>query len=229
LVAKTRSVVADPPHVRLSVPHVSVEVVLLTPGESDLMVYLRKRVDEPFEGSLSLPGAGLQGPETTDDAAQRVLDTQTNLHPQYLRQLYTFSDLGRDPRGPSVSVAYYALFPTAHQRPNAAPLQDAWLPLREAIRMPLAFDHAQILGLALERLQGRLAYTDDSYHLLPLRFTIPQLQRVHELILGSPLKADVFTKRVRDALKPHLTKDKAPVIGGGRPARLYANPAAGAA
>jgi 8-oxo-dGTP diphosphatase len=214
--------------VRLQVPLVSVDVVLLTPGEQDLLVYLRKRVKAPFEGRLGLPGTLLDGDETTEEAAQRVLETQTNLRGLYLRQLYTFSDRNRDPRGPSVSVGYYALFPTSHQRPSAAPLEDAWLPLRDAIAQPLAFDHAKILQIALERLQGRLNYTEDSYHLLPDRFTIPQLQRVHELVLGEELKPDVFTKRVRDALRPHLTRDTAPTAGGGRPARLYNNPAGAA-
>lgn len=213
--------------VRLQVPLVSVDVVLLTPGENDLLVYLRKRLNGPFEGRLSLPGTMLDGDETTEEAAQRVLETQTNVRGLYLRQLYTFSDRNRDPRGPSITVGYYALFPTAHQRPSAAPLEDAWLPLRDAISKSLAFDHAMILAAALERLQGRLNYTEDAYHLLPERFTIPQLQRIHELILGQELKADVFTKRVRDTLRPHLTRETAPTNGGGRPARLYQNPIGG--
>ncbi|HLE47060.1 MAG TPA: NUDIX domain-containing protein [Candidatus Thermoplasmatota archaeon] len=226
--AKTPRVALDDPVVRLSVPLVTVDVVLLTPGESDLLVYLRKRPRSPFEGRLGLPGAPVEGAETTEDAAQRVLETQTNLRNVYLRQLYTFSGPQRDPRGASVSVSYFALFPTIHQRPSAAPLEDAWLPLRDAVRGSLAFDHAKILATTLERLQGRLDYTEDAYHLLPERFTIPQLQRVHELILGEELKPDVFTKRVRDTLKPFLTRDKAPGQGGGRPARLYNNPAGGA-
>ena len=227
--AKTPRAALDDPVVRLRVPLVTVDVVLLTPGESDLLVYLRKRPGPPFEGRLGLPGGPVQGAETTEAAAQRALETQTNLRDVYLRQLYTFSGPDRDPRGPSVSVAYFALFPTAHQRPSAAPLEDAWLPLRDAVRAELAFDHAKILATTLERLQGRLTYTEDAYHLLPGRFTIPQLQRIHELILDQELKADVFTKRVRDALKPFLTREKAPAQGGGRPARLYANPAGGAA
>ncbi|MBI2078862.1 MAG: NUDIX hydrolase [Euryarchaeota archaeon] len=225
--AKTPRAALDDPVVRLRVPLVTVDVVLLTPGESDLLVYLRKRAGPPFEGRLGLPGGPVEGGEATEASAQRVLETQTNLRDVYLRQLYTFSGPDRDPRGASVSVAYFALFPTAHQRPSAAPLEDAWLPLRDAVKASLAFDHAKVLATALERLKGRLTYTEDAYHLLPERFTIPQLQRIHELILGEGLKADVFTKRVRDALKPFLTREKAPAQGGGRPARLYANPAGG--
>lgn len=226
--AKTRAALLGPEIVSVGVPRVSVDVVLLTPGEKDLLVYLRKRASPPDQGKLGLPGGPVRGDEATEATAQRVLETQTNLRNVYLRQLYTFSDPQRDARGPSISVAYYALFPTAFQRPSAAPLEDAWLPLRQAVRADLAFDHAQILGVALERLQGRLNYTDDAYHLLPERFTIPQLQRIHELVLDQELKPDVFTKRVRDALKPHLTRDKLPAVGGGRPARLYENPVGGA-
>jgi len=207
-------------------PLVTVEVVLLTAGERDLLVYLRKRREAPFESVLSLPGGPVRIGESTEEAAQRVLETRTNLQGLYLQQLYTFSDPGRDPRGHSLSVAYYALFPTTHQRPNADPLEDAWVPLRAAIKRDLAFDHAGILEASLKRLQGRLNYTSDAYYLLPERFTVPQLQHVHELVLGSSLKPDVFTKRVRDTLKRHLTRETAPSNGAGRPARLYRNPVA---
>ena len=210
----------------MEAPLVSVEVVLLTVGERDLLVYLRKRHEEPYKGKLCLPGAPVRSGESTEAAAQRVLETRTNLENVYLQQLYTFSHPERDPRGHSLSVTYYALFPTLHQRPNLDPLEDAWVPLRDAIRSDLAFDHAEILGTTLKRLEGRLNYTEDAYHLLPETFTIPQLQRIHEIILGTRLKPDVFTKRVRDDLRRHLTRETAPGNGAGRPARLYRNPTA---
>ncbi len=205
-------------------PIVTVEVVLLTPGERDLLVYLRKRAEEPFAGRLSLPGVRVASGESTEAAGQRVLKTRTDLRNLFLQQLYTFSEPQRDPRGHSLSVAYYALFPTTLQRPNAEPLEDAWVPLRTAIRGTLAFDHADILRTALRRLQGRLNYTNDVFYFLPDRFTIPQLQHLHELVLGKALKPDVFTKRVRDRLEPYQTKETAPANGAGRPARLHRNP-----
>lgn len=210
-------------------PLVTVEVVLLTTGERDLLVYLRKRQEAPSKDKLSLPGAPVPAGESTETAAERVLEAYTGLRGPYLRQLYTFSDPKRDPRGHSLSVAYLALVPTLHQRPNLAPLLDAWLPLRKAVEADLAFDHAQMLQTALSRLQGRLNYTDDAYHLLTDTFTIPQLQRIHELILGQRLKPDVFTKRVRDGLHKYLTRETAPSNGAGRPARLYRNPILGRA
>lgn len=207
-------------------PLVTVEVVLLTPGENDLLVYLRKRINEPHAGKLSLPNSRVRAGESTEHAAERVLQTRTNLRGLYLQQLYTFSDPKRDPRGPSLGVTYYALFPSQYPRANEAPLEDAWVPLRRAIKGDLAFDHAMILDTALHRLQGRLNYTDDAHYLLPERFTIPQLQHVHELIVGEKLKADVFTKRVRDGLAKFQTRETAPGNGAGRPARLYRNPTA---
>lgn len=208
-------------------PLVTVEVVLLTAGERDLLVYLRKRGEAPFAGKLSLPGAPVRLGESTEEAAQRVLETRTNLRQLFLQQLYTFSAPERDPRGHSLSVAYVALFPSTTQRPNAEPLEDAWVPLRTAVKSDLAFDHARILEAALKRLQGRLSYTDDAFYLLPERFTIPQLQHAHELVLGERLKADVFTKRVRDDVKKYQTRETAATNGAGRPARLYRNPTVG--
>lgn len=214
--AKTQAILAN--------PFVTVEVVLLTAGERDLLVYLRKRHEEPYRGKLALPGARVRAGESTEEAANRILEAHSGLRQAYMNQLYTFSDPRRDPRGHSLSVAYYALFPTFHQRPNVRPLEDAWIPIRDAVKSDLAFDHAEILATALRRLQGRLNYTEDAYHLLPESFTVPQLQRIHELVLGTRLKPDVFTKRVRDALHRFLTRETAPGNGAGRPARLYSNP-----
>jgi 8-oxo-dGTP diphosphatase len=207
-------------------PRVAVDVVLLTPGENDLMVYLRKRHEDPFEGRLALPGGLLRDGERTEAAAQRLLDENLGNHGATLNQLYTFSDPDRDPRGHTVTVAYCALFPTQGQRGNPRPLEDAWMGLRAAAGQNLAFDHSRILTVALDRLTGRLNYTNDAYHLLPPRFTIPQLQHVHELILGTSLKPDVFTKRMlRSGLRRHRTRQTVPNENGGRPAHLYRNPA----
>jgi 8-oxo-dGTP diphosphatase len=207
-------------------PHVAVEVVLLTPGEGDLLVYLRKRRKAPYRGRLGLPGTLLRAGESTEAAAQRVLDSSTGVQGAHLNQLYTFSDPRRDPRGHTVTVAYYALFPTLHQRANPYPLEDAWMPLRTAIRSTLAFDHVRILDTALSRLKGRLDYTHDVYRLLPGKFSIPQLQHVHEIVRGETLKPDVFTKRVlRNGLRAFQTRETVASPTGGRPARLYRNPA----
>lgn len=207
-------------------PRVAVDVVLLTPGADDLMVYLQKRTEEPFEDVLGLPGTLLRAGESTEEAAQRVLESSLGVHDVRLNQLYTFSDPDRDPRGHTVAVAYYALFPTSGQRPNRRPLADAWLPLRRAAREKLAFDHRRVLRTALDRLQGRLDWTNDAYHLLPARFTIPQLQHVHELVRGDTMKPDVFTKRVlRNGLRAFRTRQTVANENGGRPAHLYRNPA----
>lgn len=204
----------------------TVDVVLLTPGEHDLLVYLRKRNRDPQRGRLSLPSLPYDGTEPTEETAARVLRDLTNLPQMYLRQLYTFSRSAASQGVPPLSITYYALFPTDHQRANAEPLEDAWVPLRRAIDTPLAFDHARVLQTSLERLQGRLNYTLDACYLLPERFSIPQLQHVHEVILGETIKPDVFTKRVREPLKNFRTRETAPTNGAGRPARLYRNPVA---
>src|SRR5581483_11674138 len=113
----------------------------------DLLVHLAPRREAPHAGRHALPSTTVRAGESTEDAIQRLLQTRADLPALYLQQLYTFSAPQRDPRGPSLSIAYYALMPAAEGA------RDDWLPLRHALKMDLAFDHAQILETALKRLQ----------------------------------------------------------------------------
>jgi len=122
----------------------------------------------------------------------------------YLEQLYTFGDADRDPRGRIVTVAYYALLTG-----EAAPLKAgtdagaaAWMPARK--HPPLAFDHDRILTYALERLANKLDYTTVGFQLLPRKFTLSQLQRVYETVLGRSLDKRNFRRKlaILDVLTP---------------------------
>ena len=93
----------------------TVDIVLLTLHDDALQVALLKRDREPFKGALALPGGYVHQQEDHDaaDAAGRVLRDKTGITCPYLEQLATFSGPGRDPRGWSLSIAYYALVPKA--------------------------------------------------------------------------------------------------------------------
>lgn len=204
-------------------PLVTVEVAVLAADRSDLMVLLEQRSEPPFAGTFALPSDAVRAAESTEEAAQRVLARILPPDRAHVQQLYTFSHAGRDPRGPSLAVAYLALL-APEVVPHSTDRGREWRGLRKALASDLAFDHARILDLALRRLQGRLTYTQDAFHLLPARFTIPQLQHIHEVVLGERLKPDVFIKRVREDLRRYVTRETATPTGAGRPARLYRNP-----
>src|SRR5262245_50411726 len=163
---------------------VTVDIVIFSIRTRELQVLLVKRGVPPFEGEYAIPGGFLRADESLEQAAKRELHEETSVRDVYLEQLYTFGDPARDPRGRVITVAYYALI--ASDRQTLAAGSDAaaarWFPAGSP--PPLAFDHREILEYAVERLRNKLEYTTVGFQLLAARFTLTQLQRVYEAILG---------------------------------------------
>lgn len=176
-------------------PICTVDVVLLTLHNSRLHVALLKRDRAPFENALALPGGYVHAQEDRDtrDAAQRVLLTKAQLKQSYLEQLQTFSGSSRDPRGWSISVAYYALVPESALSAGFS----AGLHLVDVDDLRgLAFDHKDIVLAAVARLRNKSQYSSLPAHLCPAEFTLPQLQAVYESVLGEPLVKASFRRKV---------------------------------
>ena len=177
-------------------PIATVDVVLLTVLEGRLHVGLVQRAAEPFAGTLALPGGYVHTEEDGNlpDAARRVLREKVGIVPRYLEQLSTTGGPARDPRGWSISVAYYVLF-NAEELPGAQPGLH-WV---EADTLPpLAFDHAEIVDAALRRLRGKSAYSSLPAFLLPPSFTFAELHRVYEQVIGTRLDLASFRRKIED-------------------------------
>ncbi len=95
----------------------SVDVACFALDDARLNVLLVQRVDAPFAHTWALPGGAVDADEPLDAAAARILVERTGVWGTYLEQLYTFGDPGRDPRGRTVSVAYYALLSPGGSQP----------------------------------------------------------------------------------------------------------------
>ncbi len=179
-------------------PGLTVDCVIfgLDLEEESLKVLLIERDLEPFAGMWAIPGGFVRNGETLEAAATRELREETGITDVFLEQLYTFGDPGRDPRGWVVSVAYYALVsPEKHSLHAATDARQArWFPVTSLPR--LAFDHADILGTALERIRGKLTYAPVGFELLPQKFTIKQLQKLYEIVLGMKLDNRNFRKKI---------------------------------
>ncbi len=177
---------------------VTVDCAVFGLGAGGLQVLLVQRGLEPFAGSWALPGGFVRINESVDAAARRELSEETGLSNIFLEQLYTFGEPGRDPRGRVVSVAYYALVRLQdHAARAATDARDArWCAVRSAPK--LAFDHAEILGKALERLQGKVRYVPIGFELLPPKFTLSELQKLYEAILERPFDKRNFRKKILD-------------------------------
>ncbi len=198
----------------------TVDVALLTLTEDGLTVALFKRDREPYKNVAALPGGFIH--VDTDmsgyDAALRVLKEKTGVDVPYLEQLATFSGPARDPRGWSVSIAYYALIPHTLINQAAHP----GLSLLSVDRLhTLPFDHKSIVETAVERLRGKSQYSSLPCFLVGEQFTLPQLQRVYEALMGEPLNKVSFRRKMTemDVLEPVEGQTDAP--GAHRPAQLY--------
>jgi 8-oxo-dGTP diphosphatase len=177
-------------------PALTVDVVVFALDEEDLQVMLIQRDLPPFAGEWALPGGFVRVEETLEEAAIRELREESGLADIFLEQLYTFSDIERDPRERVVTVAYYALVNLAghHVQASTDARNAAWFPVGELPE--LAFDHRQIVEAALERLRGKVRYQPIGFELLPEQFTLRQLQHLYEIVLGRPLDKRNFRKKV---------------------------------
>ncbi len=198
----------------------TVDCVVFGFDEAELKVLLIERGLEPFKGRWALPGGFVRLTETLDQAARRELEEETGLKNVFLEQLYTFGAVERDPRERVVSVAHFALVKLSdHSALAATDAANAqWFPVSKAPK--LAFDHAEILAVALERLKGKVRYQPIGFELLPPKFTLSQLQHLYEAVLEVGLDKRNFRKKV---LGFGLLVPLEETLAGGRhrPAQLF--------
>lgn len=198
---------------------ITVDVVLLTLADDRLQVVVLRRERDPYKGQLALPGGYIRAQDDADSlaAAKRVLRDKTGLVSPYLEQLYTFSSGARDPRGWSVSIAYYSLVSVDVLHSQGA-TQFELLPVDELPQ--LCFDHNRIVDFALERLRNKSSYSSLPCHLLPKLFTLTELQQTYERVLGQKLDKSAFRRKLAEFNFLEPVKD-ATRTGTHRPAQLY--------
>lgn len=198
----------------------TVDVVLLTIKDDKLMVAVHERENAPHQGELALPGGYFHTDKDGNafDAAMRVIEAKTGIAPPYLEQLLTFAGPARDPRGWSLSVAHYALVPVeliARANKPAVHLLHVDRPLA------LPFDHEAIIQKAVERLRNKSQYSSLPCFLAVETFTLPQLQRIYEVLMDEALNKVSFRRKINemDMLEP--VEGRFEAAGPHRPAQLY--------
>ncbi|NIL98693.1 MAG: NUDIX domain-containing protein [Planctomycetales bacterium] len=177
-------------------PAVTVDCVVFGLDEDDLKALLIQRDRPPFADQWALPGGFVEIDETLEEAARRELREETGLDRVFLEQLYTFGQPDRDPRQRVITVAYYALVKLSDHRVRAATdaRDTAWFSINQ---LPdLAFDHAQIVETARQRLRGKVRYQPIGFELLPHKFPLRDLQKMYETILNRPLDKRNFRKKI---------------------------------
>lgn len=202
-------------------PAVTVDVIVFGLDEgSELKVLLIERAMNPFKGYWAIPGGFVNMDEPLEAAALRELEEETGIRDIFIEQLFTFGQPERDPRGRVISVAYYALINLAHHPVKAS--SDAgraeWFGIEEI--PDLAFDHNEIFEVAIHRLRTKVRYQPIGFELLPEIFTLPQLFKLYQTILGTNKinKRNFWTKILKSGILIDVGKQKGVAH---RPARLY--------
>lgn len=201
---------------------VAVDLLVFTVKDDRLKIVLVRRSEHPFKDMLSLPGVFVGINETLDEAAARGAREEAGLADIYFEQLYTWGDIDRDPRMRIISVSYLSLTPSekltlsAGSRTSSAELYDVEELL--ASDEELAFDHRKIIEYGRERIRNKTEYSRIAFEFLPKEFTLPQLQRVYEILLGKPLYKANFRRRVA----PLIDETERMTSGDAhRPSRIY--------
>lgn len=210
-----------PDHLHFAV--LATDVLLFTVRDGQLLVRLIA-IDRPphFPTSKGFPGGLIHPKETGRDSALRHLKAKAHIDPDHvhMEQLFTFSKVDRDPRGRVVAMAYLALVPWADLSDDERMDTDEawWSPISRATK--LAYDHAEMLDVALERLRARVHYTTLVSKFMPKEFTLTELENVYEAVIGKDLDKRNFRKKI---LKLDVLKALAKKKQGGpfRPAELY--------
>lgn len=189
--------------------YLSIDGVIFGFHENQLKVLLLR-----WKGTTewSLPGGFIRKTESVDVAAQRVVRERTGLDELYLQQFHVFGEAERYDQADTwartklpiqqvnwsertISIGYYALVEYSKVVPTPDFLTEecCWWNVDDI--PPLLFDHNHIVAVALSSLRRQFADQPIS-HLLPPAFTVPELQRLHETILGQPLDARNFYKKL---------------------------------
>lgn len=189
----------------------AVDAVVLTARDGELLALAVERDD----GVLALPGGFVGERERPLDTARRKLREKTGLRQAYLEQLGAFADPGRDPRGWIPSIAYLALVP-----PRTEPRDPAARWIRARGRPRLAFDHRAILAAAVERVEGKLWWSNVAVGMLPGPFTMSEARAVYAAVTATRYDPATFA---RDLRATGLVEPTGEVRSGGpgRPAGLY--------
>ncbi|TQF67190.1 NUDIX hydrolase [Rhodococcus spelaei] len=191
-------------------PSVAVDVAVLTCRDDVLQVV----VVEHRLGESALPGTFLHEGERLADAAVRALRDKAGLTGTRFHQLALFDDPDRDNRGWVISMAHTAVIPFG-DLPEGADLVEVH---DGEAAQDLAFDHADMVRLAVDDLRTRYAERVDPDRLLGESFTVLQLRRLYEAVFGLTLQKDSFRRHVRDALEATERRES---DGAGRPAEVF--------
>lgn len=202
---------------------VAVDAIVFGYSRQDgVSVLLVQRKYEPYKNSWALPGGFVLEKESLEEAVKRELSEETGIRVQYLEQLYSFGDPGRDPRQRIISIAYWGLVKTsqfAQLRASTDAQNAAWFNIKSLPQ--LAFDHRTIVQTGIERLRSKIRYQPVGFELLDRKFPFAELEQLYTVLLDRPIDRRNFSKKMMALGILDETDEVAKSEGKGRPGKLF--------
>lgn len=198
------------------------DCIILSIIKNTLYIFLIQLSREPFAEKWSLPGGLVKLTETLKGSACRHLNlTREQAKKIFLEQLCAYSDVKRDPRQRVVSIAFIGITRSPKMiglKKSDAYSEAKWFPVDKLPEM--AYDHKRMLRLAIKRIRGQAERSFVPLRFLPASFTLGEIQKIYEILLGHPLDKRNFRKRIMAlGLVEPLKKQRHK--GRGRPAELF--------
>ncbi len=178
-------------------PAVTVDIVVFTYENSELKALLIQRKYSPFKDHWAIPGGFVDYDEDIETAAYRELEEETSVNDLNLQQVQAFGSMDRDPRGRTISIVYFTAQNISKLKIKAQ--SDAKnAQLYSINNLPeLAFDHKEILKVALEKLKQSIEVSPIAINLLPSKFTLKEFKKLYEIILDKKLEKSAFIEEVK--------------------------------
>jgi 8-oxo-dGTP diphosphatase len=193
----------------------AVDAVIFSIIKDKLCVFtINTNITGYYKNTPALPGGVILNSETAEQALKRHLINKTKIKPAYIEQLYTFSEIKRDPRNRVVSISYLCIIPEDKSHSDIG----NWKEIKGIGK--LAFDHNKILKNGYDRLKSKILYSNIIKYFLPNEFTLQQLKNTYEVILNSSFDKRNFISKIKDL---NIVKSTGKKIKGkpNRPAELF--------
>lgn len=193
----------------------AVDALIFSIIKGKLCVFtINANIEDHYKNTPALPGGVILNNETAEQALIRHLNNKARLKPSYIEQLYTFSDIDRDPRNRVISISYICIIPEH----SLGQQFENWKQVKNA--KGLAFDHDDIIKLGYNRLRSKILYSNIIKYFLPKEFTLSQLKEVYEIILDKSFDKRNFMSKIKDL---NIVKPTGKKIKGQphRPAELF--------
>lgn len=194
---------------------------LFTVDKGVIKVLLVKRTNEPYKDFWALPSGALYNNELLVTGAKRELKEKTGLVNIDLEFGTIFDALDRSKLLRMIGISFMGVINIDGIELQKETLKTSSADFFDISSLPtLAYDHNEVIGKSIEMLKDKVLESAILRGLLPMEFTLPELQKVYETLLGKNLDRRNFRKKLlNDGIIEDIHKDA--LFNGKKPAKMY--------